>query len=128
MNRRRLLATAALAAASAPLLAQGARSVRPLTLLVAHGAWSAGWSWKKMHPLMAAAGHRLITPTYTGLGEREHLATRETDLETHVQDLLGVIKYEQLDNFVERFVEQEYAPQHAAFCFQALRWEFFGQI
>ena len=79
MNRRQLLATVALAAAAAPLRAQGARSPRPLTLLVAHGAWSAGWSWKKMHPLMAAAGHRLLTPTYTGLGEREHLANLSVD-------------------------------------------------
>ncbi len=70
------------------------------TFLVAHGAWSAGWAWKKMHPLMAAAGHRLVTPTYTGLGEREHLATPSIDLETHIQDLLGVIKYEQLEHFV----------------------------
>jgi hypothetical protein len=38
------------------------------TFVVAHGAWSAGWAWKKMHPLMAARGHRLITPTFTGLG------------------------------------------------------------
>ena len=73
---------------------------REATFLVAHGAWSAGWAWKKMHPLMTAAGHRLITPTYTGLGEREHLANPSIDLETHIQDMLGVIKYEQLDNLV----------------------------
>lgn len=70
------------------------------TLLVAHGAWSAGWAWKKMHPLMTAAGLRLITPTYTGLGERAHLANPSIDLETHIQDMLGVIKYEQLDKLV----------------------------
>lgn len=70
------------------------------TFLVAHGAWSAGWSWKKMHPLMAAAGHRFIVPTYTGLGEREHLAGPEVGLDTHVQDVLGVIKYEELDDIV----------------------------
>ncbi len=38
--------------------------------VVAHGAWSAGWAWKKMRPLLRAAGHELWTPTYTGLGER----------------------------------------------------------
>ncbi len=70
------------------------------TFLVAHGAWSAGWAWRKMHPLMAAAGHRLITPTYTGLGEREHLASPSIDLQTHIQDLLGVIKFERLEDFV----------------------------
>src|SRR6201988_2861412 len=71
-------------------------SSSPKTFLVCHGAWSAGWAWKKMHPLMAGAGHRLITPTYTGLGEREHLANPSNDLETHIQDVLAVIKYEDL--------------------------------
>ena len=36
------------------------------TFLVAHGAWSAGWAWKKMRPLLQARGHVLHTPTYTG--------------------------------------------------------------
>jgi pimeloyl-ACP methyl ester carboxylesterase len=66
------------------------------TFLVCHGAWSAGWAWKKMHPLMQAAGHRLVTPTYTGLGERAHLANPSIDLETHIQDILNVIQYEDL--------------------------------
>jgi pimeloyl-ACP methyl ester carboxylesterase len=70
------------------------------TFLVCHGAWSAGWAWKKMHPLMAAAGHRLVTPSYTGLGERAHLANPSIDLETHIQDILNVIKYEDLRDVV----------------------------
>src|SRR3979411_2480020 len=70
------------------------------TFLVCHGAWSAGWAWKKMHPLMAEAGHRLVTPTYTGLGERAHLANPSIDLETHIQDILNVIQYEDLRDIV----------------------------
>jgi pimeloyl-ACP methyl ester carboxylesterase len=70
------------------------------TFLVCHGAWSAGWAWKKMHPLMTAAGHRLVTPSYTGLGERAHLANPSIDLETHIQDILNVIKYEDLRDIV----------------------------
>jgi pimeloyl-ACP methyl ester carboxylesterase len=70
------------------------------TFLVCHGAWSAGWAWKKMHPLMAAAGHRLVTPTCTGLGERAHLANPSIDLETHIQDILNVIHYEDLRDIV----------------------------
>ena len=70
------------------------------TFLVCHGAWSAGWAWKKMHPLMQAAGHRLLTPTYTGLGERAHLANPSIDLETHIQDILNVIQYEDLRDIV----------------------------
>ena len=75
-------------------------SSSPTTFLVCHGAWSAGWAWKKTHPLMSKAGHRLVTPTYTGLGERAHLAHPAIDLETHVTDMLQVIKYEDLRDFV----------------------------
>src|SRR5215475_10010202 len=70
------------------------------TFLVCHGAWGGGWSWKKMHPLMRTAGHRLVTPTCTGLGEREHLANPSIDLETHIQDMLNVIRYEDLRDIV----------------------------
>jgi pimeloyl-ACP methyl ester carboxylesterase len=70
------------------------------TFLVAHGAWSAGWAWKKMHPLMAARGHRLITPTYTGLGERGHLAHSGIDLDHHIADVLGVLTMEDLHDVV----------------------------
>lgn len=66
------------------------------TFVVAHGAWSAGWAWKKMHPLMQARGHRLITPTYTGLGERGHLANPNINLDTHIADILGVLKIDDL--------------------------------
>ena len=66
------------------------------TFLVAHGAWSAGFVWKKMHPLMQDAGHRLMTPTYTGLGERVHLASPEINLDTHLQDMLSVLFHEDL--------------------------------
>jgi pimeloyl-ACP methyl ester carboxylesterase len=69
-------------------------------IAVAHGAWSAAWAWKKMRPLMAAAGHEFITPSYTGLGERAHLASPDNDLETHVQDVLGVLEFEDLRNVV----------------------------
>ncbi len=74
--------------------------MRSKTFLVAHGAWSAGYTWKKMHPLLSASAHRLITPTYTGLGERSHLASPSNDLETHIQDVLGVIEYEDLRDIV----------------------------
>ena len=41
-----------------------------------------------------------MTPTYTGLGERAHLANPSIDLETHIQDILNVIKYEDLRDIV----------------------------
>ena len=53
-----------------------------------------------MHPLMQAAGYRLVTPSYTGLGERAHLANPSIDLESHIADILNVIKYEDLRDIV----------------------------
>ena len=68
--------------------------------MVAHGAWSAGWAWKKLRPLMAGRGHRLWTPTYTGLGERSHLAGPQVDLQTHVTDIVQVLRMEDLSDVV----------------------------
>jgi pimeloyl-ACP methyl ester carboxylesterase len=70
------------------------------TFLICHGAWSAGWAWKKVRPLLRAAGHEIFTPTYTGIGERAHLASRSIDLDTHIADTLGVIEYEDLSDIV----------------------------
>ena len=69
-------------------------------IVVAHGAWSAGWAWKKMRPLMAARGHVLWTPTYTGLGERAHLATPEVNLSTHITDVVQMLEMEDLRDVV----------------------------
>ena len=70
------------------------------TFLIAHGAWSGGWSWKKLRPEMAARGHTILTPTYTGLGERAHLARADLGLSDHVADMLGVIEAEELSGFI----------------------------
>lgn len=70
------------------------------TFVVAHGAWSAGWAWKKMRPLMRGAGHELWTPTYTGLGERVHLANAEVSLDTHIQDIVAVLETEDLNDVI----------------------------
>jgi pimeloyl-ACP methyl ester carboxylesterase len=70
------------------------------TILLAHGAWSAAWAWKKMRPLMARSGHAFFAPTYTGLGERSHLVTHAVDLDTHIEDLLQVLRYEDLRDVV----------------------------
>lgn len=70
------------------------------TFLLAHGAWNGGWAWHRVRALMLEAGHAFWTPTYTGLGERAHLAHREIDLDTHIADLMGVIEAEELRDIV----------------------------
>ena len=66
------------------------------TFVICHGAWSAGWAWKKIRPRLQAAGHTIFTPSYTGLGERAHLTSPQVNLETHIADILGVIQAEGL--------------------------------
>ena len=70
------------------------------TFLVVHGAWTGGWSWKKMRPLLRARGHEVFTPTLTGVGERAHLARPEVDLSVHVEDILGVLATEDLRDVI----------------------------
>lgn len=70
------------------------------TFVVCHGAWSAGWAWGKVRPVLRARGHEIVTPTYTGLGERAHLASPEIELETHIADVLGVLEAEDLRDVV----------------------------
>lgn len=72
-----VLTTGALSGAWAGCSGTAAPAPEPITFVVAHGAWSSGWAWKRMHPLMTGRGHRLLTPSYTGLGERAHLARSE---------------------------------------------------
>lgn len=59
-----------------------------------------GRAWREMRSLLRSAGHELVTPTYTGLGERAHLAAVEIDLETHIRDILSVLEYEDLRDAV----------------------------
>lgn len=66
------------------------------TIVLAHGAWSAAWAWKKMRPLFRAAGHEFFSPTYTGLGERAHLAHQDIDLSIHIADVTAVLDCEDL--------------------------------
>lgn len=68
------------------------------TFVLVHGGWHGGWCWKKVVPLLRAAGHEVFTPTLTGLGERAHLLTPTIDLLTHVQDILAVLSYEDVSD------------------------------
>src|SRR6266702_7329188 len=65
-----------------------------------HGAWNGGWCWKRVAPLARAVGHDVYTPTLTGLGERVHLATPEVGLDTHTQDIVNLLEFEDLDRVV----------------------------
>lgn len=64
------------------------------------GAWLGGWAWKKVIPLLEEKGHSAYPVTLTGMGERVHLASKDVGMETAIQDVLNVVKYNDLDEFV----------------------------
>jgi len=70
------------------------------TYVLVHGAWHGGWCWRRVAPLLAAAGHRVLVPTLTGLGERAHLLTPETGLSTFARDVMAVIEAEEAEDVV----------------------------
>ncbi|HYA56291.1 MAG TPA: alpha/beta hydrolase [Nitrososphaerales archaeon] len=70
------------------------------TFVLIPGAWLGAWAWKKVAPELERRGHSVYPVTLTGMGERVHLATKDVGLETAVQDVLNVIKYNEIDNFV----------------------------
>jgi pimeloyl-ACP methyl ester carboxylesterase len=65
-----------------------------------HGAWHGSWSWTRVRRLLAAEGHRVFTPTLTGIGERSHLLSRDVGLDTHIADVANLMIWEDLGEIV----------------------------
>ncbi len=66
------------------------------TYVLVHGAMGGGWQFRAVAHKLSAAGHEVHRPTLTGLGERTHLLNPDIDLDTHIQDILGLLDYEDL--------------------------------
>jgi pimeloyl-ACP methyl ester carboxylesterase len=107
LPRRRFAQTAASALAAASGLAAGGCATAART-----GAWYGAWYWRKLTPLLQQAGCTVHTPTFTGLGERVHLATRQVGLDTHVQDTRAVLHARDLQDVV--LVAHSYAGMVAS--------------
>ena len=72
----------------------------PKTFVLVHGAFHGGWCWRRVADLLEAQGHKVFTPTLTGLGERSHLTGPQVNLSTHITDVVNVFKWEQLSDAV----------------------------
>jgi pimeloyl-ACP methyl ester carboxylesterase len=70
------------------------------TFVLVHGAWAGGVVWRLLAPTLRKSGHEVYVPTLTGVGERKHLLSRNIDLTTHIQDVVGVIDDEDLSDVV----------------------------
>uniref|UniRef100_C8CP46 Carbendazim hydrolyzing esterase n=2 Tax=Actinomycetes TaxID=1760 RepID=MHEI_NOCS4 len=68
--------------------------------VLVHGAWHGGWCYRDTAAALRKAGHRVLTPTHTGVGQRAHLSGENVTLETHIRDVLGCIEAEELDDVI----------------------------
>ncbi|MBY8889156.1 alpha/beta fold hydrolase [Streptomyces sp. PTM05] len=70
------------------------------TFILVHGAWHSGQCWERVSPLLTSAGHRVLTPSLTGYGDKAHLLGPEVGLDTHVEDILELVHDKDLNDVV----------------------------
>lgn len=70
------------------------------TFLLLHGGWAGGWVWREVADQLVSQGHRVLTPTLTGFGERAHLLSPTITFDTLVTDILNTLVYEELQEVV----------------------------
>lgn len=72
----------------------------PATFVLVHGAWAGGFVYSKVANILRSHGHRVYTPTLSGLADRSHLLSRDIDLTTHITDIVNVFRFNELDDVV----------------------------
>jgi pimeloyl-ACP methyl ester carboxylesterase len=93
------MAAAGALAASGVVQTAEAQSARKTFVLV-HGAWHGGWCWRRVADRLEAKGHKVYAQTLTGLCDRAHLLTKDTNVGTHASDIANLIKWEELSDIV----------------------------
>jgi pimeloyl-ACP methyl ester carboxylesterase len=99
VQRRHLLASGIAAAGLVQPVRAAGSAEKPAFVLV-HGAWHGGWCWTRVEAQLRAAGHAVYTPTLTGLGERRHLLSPQVNLDTHIDDIVNLLEFEELAGVV----------------------------
>jgi len=104
VTRRTALKTVAAGAGLATLAASGTQiahsQARGRTFVLIHGAWHGGWCWRYVTDLLTARGHRVYAPSLTGLADRSHLLSNAINLDTHINDIINLFRWEDIDNAV----------------------------
>lgn len=67
-------------------------------IVLVHGAWGGAWIWRRVLAPLRAAGHEVHAVTLSGDGERAHLLAPSITLATHVQDVVGLVLAEELQD------------------------------
>ena len=68
--------------------------------VLVHGAWSGSWCWKGIRRALQSHGHEVFTPSLSGVADRSHLLARDVDLNTHIADVVNLIRWEELSDVV----------------------------
>ncbi len=82
------------------LMTVAANAADKQTFVFVHGATAGGWEWKRCGKFLADDGHIVYRATLTGLGERMHLNSTNVDLQTHINDVVNLILFEDLHDIV----------------------------
>lgn len=70
------------------------------TFILVPGWWLGAWAWQDVTRPLRDAGHDVHPVTLTGVGDRVHLARPETDLGTHITDVVNTIRYADLHDVI----------------------------
>lgn len=70
------------------------------TYVLVPGFWLGGWAWRPVTDALRRRGHDVYPVTLTGLGDRSHLARPDVDLDTHIDDVAQLLRYEDLHDVV----------------------------
>ena len=100
MKRRTIIKAPALIGLANESSIGSTNNLRPRNFVLVHGTWHGGWVWKDVSRILRARGHRVLTPTCTGCGDRVHLSSPNVGLETHITDIENSIYWEEMDRFV----------------------------
>lgn len=70
-------------------------------VVIVHGAWGGAHHWKQVADALSQQHQFTVRrASLTGLGERSHLATRDVNLDTHIQDVVNLIEFDDLQSVV----------------------------
>ena len=70
------------------------------TYVLVHGGGHGGWCYQRVARMLRSAGHEVYAPSMTGLAERSHLLGPHVDLDLHIQDIVALLHYEDLNDVI----------------------------
>lgn len=70
------------------------------TYVLVPGFWLGAWVWRDVADSLRQRGHLVHAVDLSGMGERAHLASPDTDLSTHIDDVVHLLEQRDLHDVV----------------------------